>query len=316
MNRKSMMRALTGETMRFAAPLAIGIVGAAATLGSAQAAPITFTWNPGAVGLTANNPTPPPTTIPAPAFTATNIDAVADFADITINPTTNTFTENAAIRVDGLSLGGVAVNPLGLGTTYSLFAVFHASGTGSIPGTGMATVGAFTKASYTFFASPKSDPTITLNPGGTPTITGITGAFALFGGTLVHGSNTLTNTSGFFSPTANLTVTLTTCSAAGQLLPGPAATNSNGVPTATCAGNESAFFVTPPPNKLAMAINNFSATTSETTLTKISSTVAHLDINGGGGNITFTVVPEPTSLALLGSGLFALGAMGRRRRRR
>lgn len=278
------------------------------SLNPAMAGPLTFTWSPTAAGLT--------TTPVGSNITANNIDSVADFADITIAGAT--FTENAVIQVESFKLGGSsAVYSLapftfnGLNTSYVLYAVVNATGnTPGIPpsGSGLATTGNFTSATYTFYgATPgATGMAVSLNPGGSPTISDISGAIPLFSGTLISGTDTLTAPlGGGYSPTANLNLSLTACTSAGQVLP-------SGV---VCTANETGFFVSPLPQYYSLVIGNFSASTSVTSLT--GSGPFFLDINGGGGNITFEAkAPEPTSLLLFGSGLIGLGSFFARRKRR
>jgi hypothetical protein len=280
--------------VRLATKLALGVGLAIAASSSAWATPITFTWDPSAVGLT----TAPPNV----NITANNFN-VSDFADVTVADT-GAFTENAVLTAVQFLSGGNPVPLNGLQSSYSFYITVAAAGhQGPIPavGSGTSSDGAYDSVNYTFWANPNGQPSVTLHSGGAPTIAGNTGAFALFSGSLIGGTTTLiAPADGGYSPTANLDLSLVACSAAGQV-------------TATgqaCAGNENAFFVNPVAADFSLVIGNFSATTSVTTLTP--GDPAFLDINGGGGNITFAV-PEPGALFVLGSGLLGLAAIRRRR---
>jgi hypothetical protein len=278
--------------------MVIGVGLAAASGSGAFATPVTFTWSPTAVGLA---------TSPTNSNIVANNFNVADFVDITVNNSTGLFTERAVLTALQFLNGGAPVPLNGLQTTYSFYATVTAVGSQSgIPaiGSGLSAAATFESAHYTFWASPNGQPIVTPVSGGAPTIAGNAGAFALFGGTLFDGTGTLTAPAGGgFSPTANLDLSITTCTAAGQVLAGGG----------TCSGNESAFFVDPLPQDLDLLVGNFSATTSVTTLTP-GSAQTKIDINGGGGNITLsTDIMEPASFLILLSGLLATGLFVHRR---
>ncbi len=191
----------------------------------------------------------------------------------------------------------------GLNTTYSLYFGFNGTGTGTTPPPpGSASTGPFTKLDYTLFAVAGPTPTFTVTNGNV-TVSGA-GAFPLAFGSLISGTATLTNTgvgAQPFSPTANLFETFNVCTAAGQ--------GNAGFGQALCTGNESGFFLVPPPGTINLVVGNFSATTS---ITSFDGTF--LNINGGGGNLALeNRVPEPMSLTLLGVGLLGLAGLSRRK---
>ena len=262
---------------------------------------MTYTWNPSAVIGTA-----PPGNIIA------NNLIVSDFADVVITGTS--LAEFGGTYCAQFQLNGNPLFPAGFGTAYSFYATVTATGTiaGPIPApnSGQTVNGTFTSADYTFWANPNPQPLVTPTQGGAPTITGNAGAFALFTGSLLSGTIGLSDipagpgVAQGYSPKADLNLSLHVCTAAGQPL-------ADG---GTCAGDESAFFVNPLPGDFALAISDFSATTSQTSLTPGSPTF--LDINGGGGNVTFDVnpVPEPASLLVIGISLIGLGIVRHRKR--
>jgi hypothetical protein len=276
--------------------LAFGACLPVALCGSAKAGPITLTWSPTAVGLT---------TSPANTNISANNFDVSDFFDTTIS-NTGAFSEHAVLTALQFLTGGTPTPLNGLQSTYSFYITVAGTGQESaIPSlkSGLASTGTFTSANYTFWANPNSQPTVTPVPGAAPIITGNGGAFALFTGSLVDGTSTLTApTGGGYSPTANLDLSLTACTHAGQAL----ATGG------TCSGNESAFFVNPMANDINLVVGNFSSTSSVTTLTP--GFTSFLDVNGGGGNITFaTLIPEPASVTMLVSGLLGMILVGKKR---
>jgi PEP-CTERM motif len=276
---------------------------AAAASAGAMASPITFTWDPSA---------PPIGT--CTAATCSNIVAdnmvVTDVAGVTIpgGPTGGAFTETAILPIGLFELPPgtiITPQPSGYGSTYSLYFTATLAGTqGPIPTkVGTASVISFTTGSsysFTLWATP--NPTISAKAtSGTVAITSKdTGAFPVATGTLTSGSGTLLLTSSGYSPSVSLVFTFDPCSGAG--------TGAGGV----CTGNETSFFVSP---SFTAKLNLFGTFTADPTVVSVTSgPPGYVDINGGGGNLTLSAIPEPASILALGVGLLGLGFVKRRSR--
>jgi hypothetical protein len=276
----------------------VAAVAVALSFSPAKADPVAFTWNP-------NGATVPLGPSGDAIVNATNYN-VSDFSSISIDTNTGMFTEVGALIVLNFLNGGTTVASPSLGTGYSLYLAFNATGfQGAIPTTtGTSTNGQFTSLSYQLIGTTAGSPPLSFAVSNGSVVTTDPGTKVVLAyGNLVPNTGfvTLTKTANGYSPTANVNLTFNECLAAG---------------TGGCTGNESGFFVSPATG-LNLEIGNFSATDSVTTLTQPSgSSTAYLNLNGGSGNLTYTAstaVPEPSALAVFGVALLGLTMAARRR---
>lgn len=255
---------------------------------SGASAGVTFTWDPGNVGLGAN----------PNSFTANNI-VVSDFANIAVNNNTGDFNETGVLIFQGFQNVGLGVLAPGFtnvtaGSGYGFYVTFTASGNqgGGIPSVGSSVTGIISSLNYTLYGSVNGAIGITTLPNNDPTPNNNTGAIQLATGSLVGvGTTTLTNsTTGGLSPKADVLVSM------------------------TAAAGASSFFVAPPASALDLLLGDFSVTASITTTADPNlANTTDLIITGGGGNLLATV-PEPASILVFSSGLVMLGFLGARRR--
>jgi hypothetical protein len=247
---------------------------------AAMADPSTFIVNPSAIG--ASGPT-------VPNVNFTDFSYVA-LVNQTATNGTGTFNEQGAGFFSSYrfpTLPDVLPNT-GINTNYKLYGVFTGAGTVAptpgVPGGETATFNSFT---LKLFVDPSLNSTITTSPVGT------VGGVVSIGGTaddvlVGQSSGLVAGQAHAFPGLANGDFkVLVNFNPVGGFLSGP--------------------FV------LGLNIANFNGV--NTTLTGFSLDNFNSGRIDGSGNLSFNVVPEPTSLLLLGSGLAALGWYGRKARR-
>lgn len=216
------------------------------------------------------------------AFTADNL-LVSNYSTITFGAA-NSFTETGYLAISAAQLGGLTLPSNGLNSDFGLYIQFTGAGTLTTPGNpgSTVTVGTLNTLTYTLYGY---NGTASFGfAGNTPTETA-TGEVALATGSLKLGTVATTPLGdGSFSPSANAKLTLTWLNSAFQ--------------------TSSPIY--------DMALTSFSNTSSQ-----VEAFNGGFRIRQGGGSVNFaaSAVPEPSTYAMLISGLFAVGFVARRRTR-
>jgi hypothetical protein len=246
----------------------------------------------------------PPLSVNGPF--GTDNATIQDSALIVINTATGAFSEIGNFNVTSWNCCGATEVPVlgtGINSAYQVYGTFTASGTGALAAGNY--LGTVTSLNVSLQASSVPVAAVFTVPANI-TSTGLTA------GTTNHqtlGSATIVGT----GTAAALTIGVGTTSTV---------LTSTEFFTAASAENGK-FFVNPTPFNIDL-FDSATATTSETTpfacnsdgTANAAGTFQCIAISGGGGNLTFAAIPEPASLALLGIGLLAMGAVGRRRARK
>lgn len=311
-------KGITGMKLRqaFLTGSAAGLLWLGLSGSPALAAPISLTWNPSASV---------PALSTAGPVTFTNA-LVNDYAAIFLTPaggTNVTASENGFLQIAGLQNPGPQPNP-GLNgqagaDPYGLYLSFTATASASCPSAGNCS-GAFTGLTFSLMGDVAGNTTFGFAANGLAT-SGNTGDDILLA-----------------------TGALASCGA-----PSPECQNgvtiANGVPSAAVttsfnpAAGQSLFFAAPSLSLLLSMQGSFVNNTSEVTCFGVSAAACGTAATyggalpagspagsvllyqlgnpvPGGGTLTFSSVPEPGTLALVGTGLLGLAGLRRRRSRK
>jgi len=276
-------RFLTGariSKLALASAAAVGLMVGASS--ASMAAGTLVTLDPFAAGLSSQG-----------AFQADNYQ-LSDFAKITINNVTGSFSETGTLRLNTFQNG---VNNVFSGTSglengtgsasYGMYVTFTASG--SLASFNVANVasstftGSFSNVSYSLLGDPGN--TDSLSAAGVLTDNGAVDKLLAQGGLAAGGKNQVTLTNGI--PAADILLTL----------------------LKTATGNQ--YFELP--TDLSLQEDSFTNTGSVSSFQVVGGQTI-VTITSGGGNGTFVEVPEPNTMLILAVGLLGIAGVGYRRR--